>query len=48
MTTFAQYHIGDTYTTAKSGYTGQITDIIHRNGRIVLEMDSGLHYTTLA
>jgi hypothetical protein len=46
MTTFAQYSIGDLYTTAKSGYTGHITDIIHRNGRIVLELDSQ-RYTTL-
>ena len=31
--------IGQTYTTAKSGYTGTITDIIFRNGRTVLELD---------
>ena len=47
MMTFAQYSIGDIYTTAKSGYTGTITDIIERNGRIVFEMDSGKRYTTL-
>ena len=46
MMTFAQYSIGDTYTTAKSGYTGKITDIIERNGRIVFELDSQ-RYTTL-
>ena len=48
MSNFAQYSIGDLYTTAKSGYTGRITDIVHRNGRIVFEMDSGAHYTTVA
>ena len=46
MMTFAQYSVGDMYTTAKSGYTGVITDIIERNGRIVFELDSE-RYTTL-
>jgi len=46
MMTFAQYNVGDMYTTAKSGYTGVITDIIERNGRIVFELDSE-RYTTL-
>jgi hypothetical protein len=39
-------NIGDTFTTAKSGYTGIVTDIIQRNGRTVLELD-GSRYTTL-
>lgn len=38
--------IGDTYTTAKSGYTGTITDIIERNGRTVIELD-GKRFTTI-
>lgn len=38
--------VGDTYTTAKSGYTGTITDIIERNGRVVLELD-GERFTTV-
>ena len=39
-------NIGDTFTTAKSGYTGIVTDIIQRNGRTVIELD-GSRYTTL-
>lgn len=38
--------VGDTFTTRKSGYTGIVTDIIERNGRVVLELD-GERYTTL-
>lgn len=38
--------VGDTYTTAKSKYTGTVTDIIERNGRWVLELD-GERYTTI-
>ena len=41
--------IGDTFTTRKSGYVGQITAIIDpaENGHTVLELDNGARYTTL-
>ncbi len=38
--------IGDTYTTAKSGFVGTVTDIIQRNGRTVVELN-GERYSTI-
>ena len=47
MTTYGDISIGDSYTTAKSGYVGIVTDLIERNGRVVVELDSGARYSTL-
>jgi hypothetical protein len=45
--TYGFLSIGDTYKTTQSGYVGIITDIIPRNGRVVIELDSGARYSTL-
>lgn len=39
--------IGDAYKTAKSGFVGIVTDIVQRNGRTVVELNSGERYSTI-